>query len=103
MNQIRNQEFGVIYLGQILKLLLFYAVIKYTERIILLKTATKHSCPFKSYVNLFNARVHELTPLVFKTFSTKMHYSVMKQMILTFNKYISYLKYYSINVFEILN
>ena len=36
--------------------------------------------------------VHELPPLVFKRFSTTMHYYVMPQMILTF-----------INLFQILN
>ena len=36
--------------------------------------------------------VHELSPLVFKRFSTSMYYYVMPQMILTF-----------INMFQILN
>ena len=49
----------------------------------------------QKYVNLLNAGaflVHELPPLVFKRFSTTVHYSVMTQMILTY-----------IKIFQILN
>ena len=70
-------------------------VIKDTKRIIPAELATKKSCPFVSYVNLFNAfifSVHELSSLDFKRFSTTMHYSVIPQMILTF-----------INILQILN
>ena len=76
-------------------MLIFSAVIKDTRQTILLKTVTKNVGPFKSYVNLFHAEaflVHELSPLVFKIFSTTMHYTVMTKMILTF-----------INIFQTLN
>ena len=48
----------------------------------------------KNYVSVFNveAFLHELPPLVFKRFSTILHYSVMTQMSLAF-----------INTFQILN
>ena len=74
---------------------MFDAVIKDIKRIMLLKTAWKASCSFKNYINLFNVEaffVHELPPLVFKRFSTILHYSVMTQMILAF-----------INTFQIFN
>ena len=69
-------------------------MIKDIKRIILLKTAIKTS--FKSYMSVYVMQrpfsVHELPPLVFKTFLTTMHNSVMTQIILT-----------SRNIFQILN
>ena len=61
----------------------------------LLKTASEKLCSLKNYVNLFNVEaffLHELPPLVFKRFSTILHYSVMTQIMLSF-----------INTFQILN
>ena len=78
-----------------LKILIFDAVIKYTKRIMLLKIPSKNSCSLKNYVNVFIAEaffVHESPPLVFKQFSTILHYFVMTQMILAF-----------INTFQILD
>ena len=50
-------------------MLIFDAEIKDIKRIMLLKIATKNSCSFKNFVNLFNVEaffVHELPLLVFK-------------------------------------
>ena len=69
-----------------MKVLIFVAVIKDGKRIILLKIATKtHVCSkfMSSYFMQRPFTVHELPPLLFKRFSTIMHYSVMSQMILT--------------------
>ena len=52
-----------------------------------------NSCSFKNYVNLFDVDaffVHEFPPIVFKRFSTRLHYSVMTQMIVAFiNTFLS--------------
>ena len=81
---------------EILKFLIFDVVITDTKRIMLLKIASKTCVHLKmmsiclmSCSGLF---VHELPPLVFKRFSTTLHYSVMIQIILAV-----------INTFRILN
>ena len=74
---------------------IFAPVITDSKRTTLLKTALNNTCSFKNSLNLFFVEalfVHDLPPLVFKRFSTILHFSVMTQMILAL-----------INTFQILN
>ena len=78
-----------------MKVTIFAAVIKDAKRTILVKIMTKtpvRSKVMSTYLMQMPFTVYELPSLLFKRFSTIIHYSLMLQMLITFINIFSNLK-----------